>query len=496
MTVVHVPDMAPQSPIRGVVHVDPGNSGQADDGARPSRKISPQSWVAVFLLFDVLLLAGLSLLPTIPAHRLFPDLYTTPFFTGQIEAIAVAIVVYLLSAHGVRLYRTRRIFDARSSVQRSLLALVLTFAFMMALGAATKTTHDYSRLWFFTWLVASLLVLPAFRIVALRGVAHSLRNGHYVHRALSVGIGSSAPVSETDLAHASHGHVRAEQPLQLRGVEELILIADEIRLRHIDKLYIRAPWNLVPQISSSLGELRNLSADVYVIPESFALNSNLIGADQLCGNVSLQITDRPIDGWSYWLKRMQDVSIASLAIVLLSPLLAAIAAAIRLESNGPILFRQRRMGFNGQTFELWKFRSMYAHRSDPGAAQQTIRNDSRVTRVGRFIRKTSLDELPQLFNVLQGTMSIVGPRPHALHTTAEGKMLHDAIDNYAARHRVKPGITGWAQINGLRGELTSIEQLSRRVDYDRDYIRRWSMMLDIKIILLTFARIAHDPNAY
>jgi N-acetylglucosaminyldiphosphoundecaprenol N-acetyl-beta-D-mannosaminyltransferase len=193
-----------------------------------------------------------------------------------------------------------------------------------------------------------------------------------------------------------------------------------------------------------------------------------------------------IDGWNYGLKRLQDVSVASVALVLLAPLLVGVAIAIKLESRGPILFRQKRLGFDGQTFELWKFRSMYAD----------LESNARVTRLGRFIRQTGIEELPQLINVLQGRMSIVGPRPHAMQTTPECKMLEDSINNYAARHWVKPGITGWAQVHGLRGGLTSIEQLTQRVQFDREYIQRRSMLLDARIIVMTLGRIANDPNAY
>ena len=167
-----------------------------------------------------------------------------------------------------------------------------------------------------------------------------------------------------------------------------------------------------------------------------------------------------IDGWDRWLKRLQDVVVAVIAITLLSPLMLGVALAIKLDSPGPIIFRQKRIGLNGSIFELWKFRSMHAEHTDPGATCQTGRGDPRVTRVGRLIRRSSIDELPQFFNVLQGWMSVVGPRPHALETRAEGQLLEDLVNNYTARHRVKPGLTGWAQINGLRGEIDSSKNWS------------------------------------
>jgi len=185
-----------------------------------------------------------------------------------------------------------------------------------------------------------------------------------------------------------------------------------------------------------------------------------------------------------------------LGLVLASPVMILVTLAIMLESRGPVLFQQRRKGFNGGVFTLLKFRSMYHRHTDPHAARQTCRDDARVTWVGRLLRRWSIDELPQLFNVLEGSMSIVGPRPHALSTSAEGRKLENVVDYYASRHRVKPGITGWAQVKGLRGEINSVKKLQTRVDYDISYIETWSFWLDIKIIALTFREIFLTRNAY
>jgi len=490
---VHVPRVASPTTWTGVAH-----QSELDKSIAGSplglKKISLQSWVVRFVTADIILLTGLGLAPTWLGHQLQPDLFARPF-DGQYEAVAIALCMFLFSARIVRLYRTSRILEPRNSLQRTLIALLLTFAFLMALGAASKTTHVYSRLWFFSWLSASVVLLPAFRMMAIGWVRRALGKGHFVHRALSVGIGCE-PLAAEAINASSKGLARAETPLRFKSIEELRALPEQISRHGIDKVYLTAPWSLSPEIGASLSDFRNISADVYLIPQAGPISSGVIGVQRLAGNVTLQIMDRPIDGWNYWLKRTQDVTVASVALFLLAPLLLLIAAAIKLESRGPVLFRQKRLGFNGQIFELWKFRSMYTELTDPDAATQTSKNDRRVTRVGRFLRRTSLDELPQLFNVLQGGMSIVGPRPHALQTTAEGKMLAEAIDNYASRHRVKPGITGWAQVHGLRGELTSIEQLELRVHYDREYIKRWSMLLDTKIIFMTLCRIANDPNAY
>jgi exopolysaccharide biosynthesis polyprenyl glycosylphosphotransferase len=211
----------------------------------------------------------------------------------------------------------------------------------------------------------------------------------------------------------------------------------------------------------------------------------------------LDVIDKPISDWNVVLKWLFDKSVALGAVLALSPLMIGIAIAIRLTSRGPILFRQKRYGFNNELIEIYKFRSMYADQTDAEAEKLVTRDDPRVTPVGRFIRKTSIDELPQLFNVLKGQLSIVGPRPHALQAKAADKLYHDAVDGYFARHKVKPGITGWAQVNGWRGETDTIEKLMGRVDHDLYYIEHWSILLDLYIVLLTpVALFGKSGNAY
>jgi exopolysaccharide biosynthesis polyprenyl glycosylphosphotransferase len=214
------------------------------------------------------------------------------------------------------------------------------------------------------------------------------------------------------------------------------------------------------------------------------------------GITALRVTQKPIEGWGYVLKWLEDKVIASIAILLLSPILLGVAIAIRLESKGPILFRQTRYGFNNKLIEVFKFRSMYHESRDAHAEVQTVKHDRRVTRVGRFIRRASLDELPQLFNVLRGEMSIVGPRPHAVRTKAAGRLFEDVVKEYAVRHKIKPGITGWAQVNGWRGETDTEEKIKKRVECDLYYIENWSIQLDLEIILRTAFAVFSSKGAY
>ncbi|HHI81968.1 MAG TPA: exopolysaccharide biosynthesis polyprenyl glycosylphosphotransferase, partial [Rhizobiales bacterium] len=215
------------------------------------------------------------------------------------------------------------------------------------------------------------------------------------------------------------------------------------------------------------------------------------------GNLPLlAVFDRPLSGWKWFLKDAMDRVLAALMIVVFAPVMAAVAIAIRLESKGPVIFRQKRYGFNNELVEVFKFRSMYTDMCDANASRLVTRTDPRVTRVGRFIRKTSLDELPQLFNVLTGQLSLVGPRPHATQAKAANELYDQVVDGYFARHKVKPGITGWAQINGWRGETDTREKIENRVKYDLEYIDHASLLFDLMILIKTPFALLRGGNAY
>jgi lipopolysaccharide/colanic/teichoic acid biosynthesis glycosyltransferase len=209
------------------------------------------------------------------------------------------------------------------------------------------------------------------------------------------------------------------------------------------------------------------------------------------------LVDRPIRRWNAVLKSTKDLLLASLITILLSPLLVLIALAIRIDSRGPILFRQRRHGLNSSEFDIYKFRTMHVSPGTTGTSlQQTTRNDPRITRIGGFLRKWSLDELPQLFNVIEGSMSLVGPRPHAVNMRTETQLGHEITDVYLHRHRVRPGITGWSQVNGCRGATDTVEQLRRRIELDLFYVDHWSLLFDLKILTMTSRVVLRATNAY
>jgi exopolysaccharide biosynthesis polyprenyl glycosylphosphotransferase len=209
------------------------------------------------------------------------------------------------------------------------------------------------------------------------------------------------------------------------------------------------------------------------------------------------MADRPISDWNLVFKWLFDKLVATVALIVFSPIMLATAIAIKLDSPGPVFFKQKRHGFNNELIEVFKFRSMRTDMADAGAAKLVTRGDPRVTRVGRFIRKTSIDELPQFFNVLTGQLSVVGPRPHALQAKADNMLYYEAVEGYFARHKVKPGITGWAQIHGWRGETDTVDKIMGRVEHDLYYIEHWSILLDLYIVVMTpFTLFSKSENAY
>lgn len=277
------------------------------------------------------------------------------------------------------------------------------------------------------------------------------------------------------------------------GLEELLALA---RAGQLDQVILAVPRISQARLDIIAEALSAASIDLCVLPRETLEFSTSYRVSFLGSLPVFAIWQQPIRDIDGIMKELLDYSLAAIAVVLLSPLLLLTALAIRLESKGPILFRQKRFGFNNNEISVLKFRSMYVDRQDVSGAQRTAKNDPRVTRVGRIIRRTSIDELPQLFNVLMGDMSLVGPRPHATMMRVGDKYYFDAVKGYAARHRVKPGITGFAQVRGLRGEIDTPERARKRVEYDIYYIENWSPLLDIRIMIETVVKIAWDKHAY
>jgi len=264
----------------------------------------------------------------------------------------------------------------------------------------------------------------------------------------------------------------------------------------LDHLVIALPWAAEQRITNAMARLSTLSVDIGLVPGLDGLTLDRCHFDEVGNLPVLNVFKKPLSEGKLLVKRIEDVTIAVTLLILLSPVMLGTAALIKLTSRGPVWFRQMRFGLNNELISVWKFRTMYIEDCTDVIENQTLRNDPRVTSIGRLLRKTSIDELPQLINVLQGRMSVVGPRPHAVGTRAGSVLFEDAVREYLARHRVKPGVTGWAQVNGWRGETDTLEKIQGRVDCDLYYIENWSLLFDIKIVLMTAVVIVRGRNAW
>jgi Undecaprenyl-phosphate glucose phosphotransferase len=269
-------------------------------------------------------------------------------------------------------------------------------------------------------------------------------------------------------------------------------LADYVSQQRVDQVFITLPMSRDARLVSMLEALHDSTASIYFVPDIFAFNLIQARFDIFGGVPVVAVRETPFYGAAWLVKRMSDVAIAALALLLLAPLFAAVAAAIKLDSSGPVFFRQKRYGLDGREILVLKFRSMSVTEDGKNTFVAAARGDARITRIGAFIRRTSIDELPQLMNVLEGSMSIVGPRPHAV---AMNEHYRREIPGYMVRHKVKPGITGWAQVNGCRGG-DDLESMRRRIELDLAYLRHWSLWLDFRILLKTLGVVLNDRQAF
>jgi Undecaprenyl-phosphate glucose phosphotransferase len=458
--------------------------------SRQSQRISSHRFAGALLILDILVISVAGIMPA----ALY-DAIGDEAFRQCLLAVCAALVLFLITAQALDLYLIDLIFVLRRTIARAATSLLVTFFGLMIIGIATKTSSDYSRVWFFSWFAISLILITCLRALLVAVIEAKLARGAYLQRAFIVSFGEGSP-SGDHLALETENRIRTVGEVRITDWASIPDIRQYLSILNPDIVLINLPWSEVEPALKALKLLEQYAMEVLVLPHAGADLQKAIRLRRIGNHTMLQIAEPPLAGWDEVIKRTEDLIIASLAFAVFSPLLLLIALAIRLDSRGPVLFKQVREGFNGELIAVWKFRSMFVEGEDIHALRQTSKNDPRVTRVGRFIRKSSIDELPQLWNVLRGEMSIVGPRPHALGTSAEGQNLRAIVEEYAARHRVKPGITGWAQVNGARGELCSRDQVRKRLDYDLYYIENWSLLFDVRIIIMTVIRLLHDPRAY
>jgi Undecaprenyl-phosphate glucose phosphotransferase len=423
--------------------------------------------------------------------------------------IVLSPFVAIVAIRSLGGYKLTAMRDYLSALPRILVCWTLTIALVAAAGFFLGFEGSSKRLWLMTMFIAGGIFFVIERALLAGRIRRWTRAGRLERRAVIVGGGEYAQQlleafgdpTKTDVR--VHGifddRNRDRSPDEVAGVPKLGTVAELVefaRLAHIDLLIVALPLTAENRVLQLLKKLWILPVDIRIS----ALNSKLRFTPRSYSYIGpvplLDLFDRPIAGWDSIVKRIFDVVIASIAIVLLSPILLLTAIAIRIDSPGPVFFRQKRYGFNNEVIDVFKFRSMYHHLSDPNAKVVVTKGDPRVTRVGRFIRRTSIDELPQLVNVLRGELSLVGPRPHAVNAHTENRLWDEVVEGYFARHKVKPGVTGWAQINGWRGEVDTPEKIHRRVEFDLEYIERWSVLFDLYILMMTPFCLVNNENAY
>jgi len=417
-------------------------------------------------------------------------------------ALCLVLIVYYVIAEIAGVYRPNRY----TTLTQTSVAILTTWSVCVAMSLSIafffKVSEDYSRVVLGAWFAVTPFVLIFWRFTC-RHLNRFLRPHHNKEKSIIIGAtraglqlaGGLKQYKEREELVGFYDDRKLDRigtvlPAPLCGcVEDALLLAKK---HSVENVYIALPMEATKRIKHILNAFADANARVHVVPDFFTfdlMQSRLRSVGEM---VTVSVYDTPFYGFTTVIKRLEDVFIGSIILLLISPVLIAVGLGVKLSSPGPVIFKQERYGLDGRPIKVWKFRSMRV--MDNGAVvKQATKNDPRVTKFGAFIRRTSLDELPQFINVITGQMSIVGPRPHAVAHNEEYRCL---IDKYMLRHHVKPGITGWAQINGYRGETDTLDKMEKRVEYDLIYIQSWSLWLDLKIIFLTVFKGFIGKTAY
>jgi len=425
--------------------------------------------------------------------------------TFYIVAIGAYALVTVQTFFVAKLYTFQAITLPVESAPRIVTVCTVIFLLVVTLLFALKISASFSRIWAFSWFI-----IATTSVCVSRGLFHALlvhwaRKGILARNVVLVGGGEQARRLLSQIEKSKNPWIKilgifddrlgrigptvANIPI-LGNVDSLLGFA---RKNRVDDIIIALPWSAEQRIHSIIDRLGSLPVQVRLASDLAGLKFHKHEFSTFGDVPMLDVVHKPMTGWKRILKAAEDLILSVLILLLISPILVLIAIAIKLESRGPVLFKQHRYGLNNQVFNVYKFRTMYHDRPPDEEVKQATKNDPRVTRIGRYLRTTSLDELPQLFNVVTGSMSLVGPRPHAVEHNVQYSRI---IAGYYARHRVKPGMTGLAQIHGYRGETEDSEMMRKRIEYDVQYIENWSLALDLEIILKTPMIVISRENAY
>ncbi|MGR5351336.1 undecaprenyl-phosphate glucose phosphotransferase [Vibrio sp. DNB22_19_2] len=432
-------------------------------------------------------------------------IYTNSFEQQSLLSVSYSILIYLLIGERNELYRSWRVYRFKDEALSICRAWLFTFIVLVLLAFFTKSSANYSRVVATSWLILTPILLVIWRYVA-KQILKTLRDHGYSRKeAIIVGVTENGIKLANQLKNHPELGINVigfyddrkkerlnvnNLPAPFKGnVPSALKLTKKGAIQHI---YISMPMKANERIKQYLNAFTDTTANTYLIPDFFVYNLMQSRLSAIGNIPTISIHDTPFYGTNGWLKRAQDIVVSVCILLLISPVLIGVAIGVKLSSPGPVIFKQYRYGLDGRRIKVWKFRSMSV--MDNGTVvKQATKNDPRITPFGAFIRKTSLDELPQFFNVLQGRMSIVGPRPHAVAHNEEYRTI---VERYMLRHKVKPGITGLAQVKGYRGETDTLDKMQKRVEFDLKYIQSWSTWLDIKIIFMTIFKGFTGKTAY
>jgi putative colanic acid biosynthesis UDP-glucose lipid carrier transferase len=456
------------------------------------------SFSTLYRIVDLLFITGFFFLAT--------NGYGVELTTHYYLVLLIALSCFLFISQTFDLYRSWRTSTTFTMLSYTSLVWLACCIILITLAYFTKTGAMYSRVAIGGWFVSTLCGLCLWRLIFRSLLLHFRKSGMNAKSVIIIGATPTGIKLATQITqnpqhgltlHGFYEDRPKERLPDMLGFEIKGTIAEGVALvkgnPEISHVYIAMPMKAEARITDILNQCSDTTATVHIIPDFFIFNL-LHARWQYVGNMqTLSIFDSPFNGLNLATKRVEDIVLSAIILTIIAIPMIIIALAVKLTSKGPAIFKQKRYGLDGKEICIYKFRSMGLVNKEKNNVVQATRFDARITPVGAFLRRTSLDELPQFINVLQGNMSIVGPRPHAVQHNEEYRNL---IDGYMLRHKAKPGITGWAQINGWRGETDTLEKMEKRIEFDLNYIHRWSLFFDLKIIFLTIFKGFMNKNAY
>lgn len=426
-------------------------------------------------------------------------------FTQELFILAlIEIILFSVISEMFALYRSWRAGFLKEVLFYTVFSLFSSFILICSYLFFSKTSLDYSRVAIAIWMILSMVFLVSWRIVFGLFLRNIRSKGYNTRSVAIIGLTDRGEQLAKEILKKTDTGYRLTAIFDDRAVDRLPTSYGDLlqgkvnkgveraKLNEFDCVYIALPLTAEKRISSILHMLGDTTANVQLVPNLFIYSFMSASMSHVGDVQTISVFCNPMKGSHGFIKRAEDLFLASTILTLISIPLVAIALAVKLTSKGPVIFKQDRYGLGGKKIRVWKFRSMTVT-ENADVVTQAKKGDARITPVGAFLRRTSLDELPQFFNVLQGRMSVVGPRPHAV---SHNEQYRKEVDYYMLRHKVKPGITGWAQVNGWRGETDTLDKMEMRIKYDIEYIRRWSLWMDFKIVLFTIFRSFNDKNAY